>query len=261
MEITEDRLNMLINQAETNLEVELEKFIDNTLLYARKEKGLIMGNVYIPKTKTEINNKHVLIVIRGQHYKEDLSAILSYIKEKKPVLIGVDGGADALMEFGLRPNIIIGDMDSVSDNSLRKCDEIIVHAYPNGKAPGMERIQNLGLNAKLFPAPGTSEDIAMLLAYTHGADLIVLLGSHTNMIDFLEKGRKGMGSTFLVRLKIGTKLIDARGVSQLYNKKVKLSYIATLIVAALIPIAAIIIASQPVFIRLIKMKFRLFFGL
>ena len=258
MRITSDKLNKLIALAEKNLKIELEKFIDNTLAYAQKEKYLIMGNVFIPKTKTSIKNKHVLIVVRGQHYKEDLNAILPYIKEKKPVLIGVDGGADALYEFGFKPNIIIGDMDSVSNNCLKKCDEIIVHAYPNGLAPGMERIQNLDLKAKIFPAPGTSEDIAMLLAYSNGADLIVVLGSHTNMIDFLEKGRKGMGSTFLVRLKIGSKLIDARGVSQLYNKKVKLSYVASLLIAALIPIAVIIFTAQPLFFRLIKMKLRLF---
>jgi len=244
--LTSDMVKAQMEVARKNIEISLDKFIDNTLEYAKKEKYLIMGGVDIPEIDTAIKGRHVLIVVRGNNYKEDLAAIKTYIDEVKPVLIGVDGGADALLEYGYKPDIVIGDMDSVSDEALRICRDIVVHAYPNGKAPGLERIKQLGLDAKTFPAPGTSEDIAMLLAYEKEADLIVAVGTHSSMIDFLEKGRKGMGSTFLVRLKIGSHLVDAKGVSKLYNQKLRPSYMIGLFAAALVPIIIIATVSSPI---------------
>src|SRR5690606_3821159 len=162
-------------------------------------------------------------------YKEDLQAISFYIRDQRPVLIGVDGGADALLELGYKPDIIVGDMDSVSDHSLRQARQIILHAYPDGDAPGSARIEQLGLTANKIAAPGTSEDIALLLAYEKGASLIVAVGTHTHMIDFLEKGRSGMSSTILTRMKIGSTLVDAKGVSQLYRSPISSKYIWNLL--------------------------------
>lgn len=248
-----------LKKAYENLAVELDRFIDNTIEYAKKEKGFILGEVEIPHVKTQYKNRHVLIVVRGQDYKEDLSTILSYIEEMKPILVGVDGGADALLEFGYTPDVIVGDMDSVSDEALKKANEIIVHAYTDGRAPGLKRVQDLGLDAIVFPAPGTSEDIAMLIAYEYKAELIVALGTHSNMIDFLEKGRKGMASTFLVRLKIGSKLIDAKGVNLLYRSKLKIKYVWALIATALFPVLILAYLSPSVqqFVHLMQLKFRL----
>ena len=244
--LTPEKVKAKMEVAKNNMENALDKFIDNTLEYAKKEKYLIMGGVKIPEIATGIRGRHVLIVVRGNNYKEDLAAIKTYIDEVKPVLIGVDGGADALLEYGYKPDIVIGDMDSVSDEALRICRDIVVHAYTNGEAPGLARIKQLGLDAKAFAAPGTSEDIAMLLAYEKGADLIVAVGTHSSMIDFLEKGRKGMGSTFLVRLKIGASLVDAKGVSKLYNQKLRPSYMIGLFAAAMVPIIVIATISSPI---------------
>ncbi|NLZ52968.1 MAG: hypothetical protein GX892_07465, partial [Thermoanaerobacteraceae bacterium] len=218
-----------------------------------------MGGVEIPETDTVIKGRHVLIVVRGNNYKEDLAAIKTYIDEVNPVLIGVDGGADALLEYGYTPDMIIGDMDSVSDEALKICKDIVVHAYPNGKAPGLARVKQLGLNAKTFISPGTSEDIAMLLAYEKHADLIVAVGTHSSIIDFLEKGRRGMGSTFLVRLKIGSILVDAKGVSKLYNQKLKPSYMISLFAAALVPIIVISTISPPIkhAIKLLELRLKM----
>ncbi|MEW5762155.1 MAG: putative cytokinetic ring protein SteA [Bacillota bacterium] len=241
----------------------LESFVENTLSHARREIGLIAGGVTIPPVKTPLWGRHALVVVRGEAYREDLRAITSYIKEIKPVLIGVDGGADALLEFGFRPDIVVGDMDSVSDRALRAAREIVVHAYPNGHAPGLRRVQQLGLKAHLFAAPGTSEDIAMLLAYEKGADLIVAVGTHSNMFDFLEKGRPGMGSTFLVRLKVGNVLVDARGVSRLYRRSLKARHVAEIIAAALLPVAAVISLSPATreIVRLLYIQLRLLLGI
>ncbi|MGM0502636.1 MAG: putative cytokinetic ring protein SteA, partial [Bacillota bacterium] len=247
--------------AQQNLAVELDKFIDNTLNYAKQEKDLILG-LNSPLITTEIDNKEVLIVVRGNDYLQDLKIVAFYIEQVKPILIGVDGGADALLEYGFKPDIIIGDMDSVSDYALKQGAEIIVHAYPDGYAPGINRVEKLGLTAKKFPAPGMSEDIAMLLAYENGAELIVAVGTHTNVIDFLEKGRAGMASTFLARLKIGTKLVDAKGVSKLYqHNNIGLLSFLELLIAALVPVLIIILISptlkQLVSLLMIKLKLNL----
>jgi len=259
--LTKEVVSYKTNQAKNNISKELDKFIENTLEYAKKEKDMILNGITIPKLKTQIKGKHVVVVVRGQNYKEDLETLQSYINEEKPVLIGVDGGADALLEFGYKPNIIVGDMDSVSDEALKGCDELVVHAYTDGKAPGLDRINKLGLKAKTIPAPGTSEDIAMLIAFEKGADLIVALGSHSNMIDFLEKGRKGMASTFLVRLKIGSKLIDAKGVNKLYRTGIKLKYIFALVLSALLPIIIISMYSPTIqyLLKLFQIRLRILF--
>ena len=253
-----ERVEELMKVCHENLAQELDNFIDNTIEYAQREKSFILDDMNIPNTDVNIDGRHALVVVRGQNYKEDLSAILSYIEEVKPVIIGVDGGADALLEHGYMPDIIVGDMDSVTDKCLRKCKEIIVHAYPDGRAPGLKRIEELGLKAKVLPAIGTSEDIAMLIAYENGAELIVALGTHTHIIDFLEKGRKGMSSTFLVRMKIGAKLIDAKGVSLLYRSRMKIKYVLGLVIAALFPVFIVASLSPQIqqIMRLIELRLK-----
>lgn len=260
--LTKDVINYKLQESRENIGVELDKFIENTLEYAKKEKYFILGGVELPNIKTRFKNRHALVVVRGKDYKEDLFTIKQYINDVKPILIGVDGGADALLEFGLVPDIVIGDMDSVSDEALKKAREIVVHAYPDGRAPGLERVTALGLKAEIFKAPGTSEDIAMLLAFEKGADLIVAVGTHSSMIDFLEKGRKGMSSTFLVRLKVGEKLIDAKGVNKLYRETFKISYIFSIILAALIPLGVIAYFSPPMqqLLKLLQLRIRLLIG-
>ena len=250
--LDENKIDKLLQIGYKNLEKELKNFIENTLEYAGREKDIILGNIDIPTTKVKMDNKHVLVVARGKDYKKDLSAVKNYIKEKKPILIGVDGGGDTLMEFGYIPDIIVGDMDSISDKCLKLTKEIIVHVYQNGKSPGLDRINNLGLKSTIVSIPGISEDIALLLAYSNNADLIVAIGTHSNMIDFLEKGRKGMSSTFLVRSKVGSKLIDAKGVNKLYKSSLKVNYILALSLAAVIPLI-IVALKHPLIIEILQL--------
>lgn len=259
--LTDEIVERAMKLAQENLNNEISKFIDNTFWYIQKEKDLLLGELDFPELKTEIIGKHVVVVVRGLGYKDDLLAISSYIHEMRPVLIAVDGGADALLEFGLMPDIIIGDMDSVSDRALLSKAEKIVHAYTDGHCPAKERMDNLSIEYSIIPAPGTSEDIALLLADEKGAELIVAVGTHSNLIDFLEKGRKGMASTFLTRVKIGPKLMDAKGVSKLYQGKNDLVPIY-LVLAALIPIIIFISMSSPWrhFFRLAWLQLRLLIG-
>jgi uncharacterized membrane-anchored protein len=246
-------------EAEKKLDVLLDDFVQNTLEYALKEKSLILGGLNLPELAVDFRDRHVLVVVRGQSYREDLMAVKHYIDEVRPVLVAVDGGADALLEFGYLPDLVVGDMDSVSDQALRKARELVVHAYTDGRAPGMERLKRLGLRGKTMEAPGTSEDIALLLAYENGCRLIAAVGTHSNMIDFLEKGRKGMASTFLVRLKVGSRLVDARGVSQLYRGRVSGRSLLLLILAAAIPVLVLAVANPTIrhLFRLIVMRLRI----
>ncbi len=233
-----------LEEAKNNLGSELELFAENTLTYVAREKSLLLDPAILPDVETIINGRHALVVVRGESYKEDLAIIRSYIQDVRPVLIGVDGGADALLELGLKPDIIIGDMDSVSDKTLRCGAEIIVHAYSDGKSPGLERVESLGLSAKICSVPGTSEDIALLLAYEKGAEMIVAVGTHSHLVDFLDKGRRGMSSTFLVRLKVGNRLVDAKGVSKLYRAQPTGRHALALGLAALV-VVIVIIAFSP----------------
>jgi len=245
-ELTPAKAEKLLEQSKKNLGAELEKFAENTLTYVTKEKSLLLDPTNLPDVNVQINGRHVLVVVRGESYKEDLAIIRTYIRDMKPVLIGVDGGADALVELGLKPDIIIGDMDSVSDSTLACGAELIVHAYTSGKAPGLPRVEQLGLPAKVCAVPGTSEDLALLLAYEKGAELIAAVGTHSHLIDFLDKGRKGMSSTFLVRLKVGNRLVDAKGVSKLYHAQPSMKYVGVLALAALAALFAVIALSPTI---------------
>jgi uncharacterized membrane-anchored protein len=229
--------------AREGLSVQLEAFAANTMEYLKQERELLLDGIGVPEVETRFAGKHCLIVVRGYDYKDDLDVLRPYIREYKPVLVGVDGGADALVEAGHTPDLIIGDMDSVSDDVLRCGAEIVVHAYPDGRAPGLARVQNLGVQALTFPAAATSEDCAMLLADEKGASLIVAVGTHNNLVEFLDKGRGGMASTFLTRLKIGGKVVDAKGVSRLYRQNLSTSSLLLLVVSAIAAMAAAVTVS------------------
>jgi uncharacterized membrane-anchored protein len=238
-----DSVSKAMADAREGLSVQLEAFAANTMEYLKQERDLLLDGVGVPDIQTQIARKHVLIVVRGYDYKADLDVLRPYIREFRPVLIGVDGGADALVEAGYTPDLIIGDMDSVSDDVLRCGAEVIVHAYPDGRAPGLARVHQLGVAAHTFPAAATSEDIAMLLADEKGATMIVAVGTHATLVEFLDKGRGGMASTFLTRLKVGGKLVDAKGVSRLYRQNIPASSLLLLVLSAMAAMTAAVAVS------------------
>jgi uncharacterized membrane-anchored protein len=229
--------------AREGLSVQLEAFAANTMEYLRQERDLLLDGVGVPDIDTKISGRHVLIVVRGYDYRADLDVLRPYIREFKPVLVGVDGGADALVEAGYSPDLIVGDMDSVSDDVLRCGAEVIVHAYRDGRAPGLQRVHQLDIPAHTFPAAATSEDLAMLLADEKGATLIVAVGTHATLVEFLDKGRGGMASTFLTRLKVGGKLVDAKGVSRLYRQNISASSLLLLVLSAIAAMASAVAVS------------------
>ncbi|NLA37005.1 MAG: hypothetical protein GX868_15155 [Actinobacteria bacterium] len=245
---TLESIHAIHERSRKNLGAEFIRFVENTAGYFEHNQDLVSDDLEIPDVGITFAGRHVLMVVRGHDYREDLTLLRNsgYVSEQRPLLIGVDGGADALLELGMRPDVIVGDFDSVSERSLRCGAKLVVHAYPNGKAPGAERLEELGLDYSLFKASGTSEDIAMLMAYNQGAELIVAVGTHSSMVDFLDKGRSGMASTILTRMKVGPALVDAKGVSRLYHSGVRKRDLLLLVVGALIAIIIIIVVSDPV---------------
>ena len=241
----DDTIAVSQEAAREGLSEQLELFAENTMEYMLRERDLLLDGIGAPEVSTRMDGRPVLIVVRGYHYKEDLATLKPFLRENRPVIIGVDGGADAVLEAGFRPDMIIGDMDSVSDRALRGGAELVVHAYRDGRAPGMERLAELGLDedAIAFPASGTSEDIAMLLADEKGASVIVAVGTHGTLEEFLDKGRAGMSSTFLTRLRIGSKLVDAKGVSRLYRQRISTFQLVLLAVAGLAALAVALWAT------------------
>jgi uncharacterized membrane-anchored protein len=241
-----DEVEHAMEEARSSISDELERFAVNTLEYVQREAKLTFGPLELPPLKARMKGRHVLVVVRGHDYKSDLAALRSYIKEYRPVLIGVDGGADALLEVNMKPDVILGDFDSVSQRALATGADLVHHVHPDGRAPGRENLLEWGVPYHEFVAEGTSEDIAMLLAYEAGAKLIVAVGTHATMVEFLDKGRRGMASTFLTRLRLGPMLVDAKGVSRLYEGRVRRLDWVMLVGSALAAMAVIVVVSEPV---------------
>jgi uncharacterized membrane-anchored protein len=241
----------------------LAEFAENTVAHVREETDLLTGNIAFPPTRASFRDRHVLIVVRGDRHRRDLKALRAYIRDVRPLIVAVDGGADGVLEAGLKPDVILGDMDSAGDAALRCGAELIVHAYPDGRAPGRDRLLAAGLDHQVVPAAGTSEDVAMLMAHEKGAALIVSVGAHFNLVEFLDRKRGGMSSTFLTRLKIGERLVDAKGVSRLYNPSSTLMPLAFFVVAFLILLTILIITSPALndVFELFWLKIRIWLGI
>jgi uncharacterized membrane-anchored protein len=255
----EDRLG----EQRERVDKALAEFAENTVAHVRQETDLLTGAIEFPFTRTSFRDRHVLIVVRGEGHRSDLKALRAYIRDVRPLVVAVDGGADGCLEAGLKPDVILGDMDSAGDAALGCGAELIVHAYPDGRAPGRERLLELGLGHMLVPAAGTSEDVAMLMAYEKGADLIVSVGAHFNLIEFLDRKRGGMSSTFLTRLRIGEKLVDAKGVSRLYNPGSAFGPLPLFLAAFAILLAILVLVSPALgdLVDLVWLKIKIWLGL
>lgn len=241
----------------------LANFAENTVNHIQQEAELLSGDIDLPETRTNFRDRHVLIVVRGPNYKTDLRALRAYIGDVRPILIGVDGGADAIRDAGYKPDMILGDMDSATDATLKCGAELVVHAYANGRAPGQQRLLDLGLDPMILPSVGTSQDVAMLMAFEKGASLIVTVGAHFNLIEFLDKDRDGMSSTFLTRLRIGEVLVDAKGVSRLYSPGLSTGPLFFFLAAFLVLVVVVILTSPALadLADLIWLKLKIWLGL
>ncbi len=255
--ITPAAVDLRMEEARLRIGTELRSFARNTLEFIDAEAEAAFEPLRLPPLKTKFRGRQALVVVRGLDYERDLKALRAYIREYHPVLIAVDGGADALIDSGRTPDIIIGDFDSLSPVAMHCGAELVHHVHPDGRAPGVERLQAAGVRYEQFVATGTSEDAALLLAFEAGAELIVAVGTHATMVEFLDKGRRGMASTFLTRLRLGPVLVDAKGVSSLYQGRVRGRDMLLLVVAAVLAMVAMVYASHS--LRVFLDGFRLIF--
>jgi uncharacterized membrane-anchored protein len=258
-----DELARELDAQRRRIDHALHDFTENTMAHIREEGELLSGTVDFPDTATSFRDRHVLIVVRGPDHVHDLRALRAYIGDVRPLIVAVDGGVHAVLKEGLKPDVVLGDMDSASAEALRCGAELIVHGYPDGTAPGSARLDELGLEHTVIPAPGTSEDVAMLLAFEKGATLIVSVGAHFNLVEFLDKQRSGMSSTFLTRLRIGEILVDAKGVSRLYNPGLSISSMG-LFAGAFAVLLVIVVVTTPAlsdFFDLLWLKIKILLGI
>jgi uncharacterized membrane-anchored protein len=216
---TPESVHAAMETARTGLRVQLESFTANAAEHLRRERDLLLDGAGIPATRTAIDGRPVLVVVNGSGWQEDLTSLRHWIRETRPVLVGVDEGADALLHLGLQPDIVLGELDSVSDLALTSGAELVLHVARDGRAPALPRLEELGAAHTVFRATGTGEDLALLLADSAGADLVVLAGSHTTLAEFIDHGRAEMPGAFLVRLRLGAKLVDARTVAAVHQRR------------------------------------------
>jgi len=262
-ELGVEELEQQLGEQLERVDEALAEFAENTVAHVRQESDLLTGSIEFPATRVSFRDRHVLIVVRGDRHRRDLKALRAYIRDVRPIVVAVDGGADGVLEAGMKPDLIIGDMDSAGDQALCCGAELIVHAYPDGRSPGRQRLLDLGLEHTLLPAAGTSEDVAMLMAYEKGAALIVSVGAHFNLIEFLDRKRGGMSSTFLTRLRIGEKLVDAKGVSRLYNPSSPFGPMALFLAAFMVLLAIVVITSPALsdLVELVWLKIKIWLGI
>jgi uncharacterized membrane-anchored protein len=256
-ELGADDITALMEGARSGLSTQLESFTHNTTEFLRREQDLLLHGQGAPTLRTRLDGRPVVVVVRGYEYREDLRRLRRYIREQRPVLIGVDAGADALLEAGHRPDLVVvgerglaasgagGDASAISDKALRGAREVVLHSDRAGRAVGSDRLDRLGVRAHNFSAAGASEDLALLLADLAGASLIVSVGTHATLTEFLDRHRTGLASTFLTRLRVGPKLVDARGVPHLYSGRVRIWHLVAVLLAGVVALL-VALAGTPV---------------
>lgn len=244
-ELTDTDVTSRMLAARSGLVDHLEAFAGNTIEFIRVESPLLIDGVGIPDVEVNLNNRHVVAVSDGADHAEDLKRLKPFIKEYAPVLIGVNRGADALVKAGYRPDLVVGDPEMITTNTLRSGAQVVLPAAPDGHAPGLERIQDLGIGAMTFPATGSAADLALIIADHHGASLIVSVGHSASLEEFFDAGRRESNpSTFLTRLKVGNKLVDGKAVATLYRSRGHGGAIALFILAALVAVVVAVLVSN-----------------
>lgn len=236
--LTPQTVHDTMESARHGLGVQLEAFTANAAEHLRRERDLLLDGAGIPATKVAIEGRAVLVVVGGHGWRDEIEALRAWIAEADPVVIGVEDAADGLFGLGLSPDVVIGDLETVSDAALTAGAELVLHVARDGRAPGRGRLQELGVAHTLFRATGSGEDLALLLADGAGARLIVLAGSHAALPEFIDQGRAGMPGTFLTRLRVGTTLVDARSVAAVYRHRVSTWPLVVLLLLALLGLAA-----------------------
>lgn len=244
----------LMDEARGGLTTQLQSLTHNTTEFLRREQDLLLHGKGVPELRTRLTGRPVVVVARDFAHRDELQRIRSFIKEQHPVLVGADAGADSLIAAGLRPDLLVlgegglarpGGVESrvVSDKALTRSREVLLHSDASDRLVGADRLDRLGVRAHRLAAGGATEDIALLVADIKGASLIVTVGTHATLDEFLDRHRSGLASTFLTRLRVGPRLVDARSIPLLYAGRVRLWQLALVLLAGLIALGAAIVTT------------------
>ncbi|MDN5747455.1 MAG: putative cytokinetic ring protein SteA [Pseudonocardia sp.] len=245
VEQTADSVADSLVEAKSGLTHQLEAFAANTIEFMRRERSMLLDGAGVPRVDVELSGRQVLVVAAGYDHVADLARLRNYVREYRPVLIGVGAGADALLAAGHQPQLIVGDPSEVSMEALTSGADVVVPAFADGHAPGLHRVQDLGTGAVTFPSSANPEDLALLLAAHHNAALVVTVGLSASMAEFLDRARSGSNaSTFLTRLQLGGTLVDGRVIAALYRSRVSLGAILLMVGAAMVAIVAALLVSD-----------------
>src|SRR5919112_301958 len=212
--------------ARRGLVSQLETFTHNSTAFLRREQDLLLHGRGVPRPATRIAGRPVVVVVRGHEYAAELAAIRPFLREQQPVLIGVERGADALREAGFRPDIVLvngrtEDAEQPTAKTLRAARDVVVRIDRGGDRTSLEQLERLGVRPLRLETAATCEDAALILADAGDASVIVGVGMHATLDEFLDRQRSGLASTYLTRLKVGPRLVDATAVPVLYSVRLR----------------------------------------
>jgi uncharacterized membrane-anchored protein len=232
-------------EAKSGLTHQLEAFAANTIEFMRRERSMLLDGAGVPDVQVRLADRQVLVVATGYDHEAELKLLAHFIREYRPVLVGVGAGADALIKAGHRPQLIVGDPSEISSEALTCGADVVVPAFADGHAPGLHRVQDLGVGAVTFPSSANPEDLALLIAAHGGASLVVTVGLSASMAEFLDRGRSGsIASTFLTRLQLGGLLVDGRVIASLYRSRISVGAILLMAASALVAVLAALLVSD-----------------
>jgi uncharacterized membrane-anchored protein len=243
----QDSVASSLEASKVGMATQLEALRANAMEYSTREWALLVDGRGVPATMTSFEGRHVIVVQRAYDYRGDLRSLKTYMRENGPLFVGVGEGAEVLLEAGYQPDVIVTDAEAadVSDATLRCGAEVVFCAASGDRTERLDRLERLGIDAKLFVTSGTGEDAALVLAHTQRAKLIVLAGSPRSLVELMDTGRAGMASSLVTRASSGASVVHANVVAQLYANRVRTWLVLVLILLGLCLVAAAI-ATTPI---------------
>jgi uncharacterized membrane-anchored protein len=238
-----------MDQARAGLGTQLDTFTHNSAAFLRREEGLLLHGEGLPTLVTRIAGRPVIVVVDGAELTARLKTVRTFIKERRPVLVGVDGGAEALRAAGHTPDVVVLNTGPDAPElppkaTLRAARDVVVRVERGDRRP-VEQLERIGVRAARVETAATTEDVALLLAFASEAQVIVGVGTHATLDEFLDRQRSGLASTYLTRLRVGQRLVDASAVPLLYSGRLRPRHLFLAILVGLLALA-VALATTPV---------------
>ena len=207
---------------DADLAVRLESLIANATEHIRQERELLLVGGDIPTLPAKLCNRPVLVLHRKFRWKDDLARLKRWISDRDPVLIGVGNGVEALLDAGYRPDVVVGALDEISDLALHECRHVVVSVTSERAKTKDGRLERFGVDPVWFVSSGKSSDLALLLADASKAPVIVEAGAPAGLSERLDGSADDVASSFVTRLRVSTRVVDAPAVARLSARSASL---------------------------------------